>query len=1123
MRKIIVRSLILISCMALASIPISGRAAGLKNGMNNPVLGLQKESAARSPWLVGFNKEIFGETIIYHSPQPDVNSALLVRSLNKEQYIEWETGPLPEDYPKDFVTFIWLAGIDVNPDSHKFELYLNNEKWFSFSNPKDASQKIMKISGKDGSELDFRVTLVDKYGDFMGYVFLKVPKNKFSADKPLLVRVVGESAGSRAWYMTFKHRVEPKIAFFSEQAILRKADKPQQSLRAEIVHLGEPAKVVIKAEDIKTESKIDFGFNLIRFSVPAVKVDKELAVEIQIGNEQPKKQTILLHPVKKKEIYVLHHSHVDIGYTHVQTEVEKMQWKNLEQAVELAGASQGYPEGARFKWNTEVLWALDGYMQSASEENRAKMINAVRQGWIGLDGLYANELTALCRPEELMRLLENAREASETFGVRVEAAMISDIPGYSWGLIPVLAQSGIRYLSIGPNSGHRIGHTLSQWADRPFYWVSPSGQEKVLCWVHGKGYSWFHTGLGYADLKARLNEKPISEYLSQLEASNYPYDIVCFRYNIGSDNGPPDTELANIVKSWNEKYISPRLIIATTAEMFRAFEQKYKDSLPVVRGDFTGYWEDGAASSALETALARQAAERLIQAEALWAMKNPQSFPALAFSEAWRNILLYDEHTWGSWNSISEPESDFTRQQWKIKQSFALDAERQSKELLEAALNGQKKAADKIEAIDVYNTNSWHRTDVVFIPAERHLAGELIKDEDGNPIPCQLLSTGELAVLVKDVPALGAKRLLIENRPVYMAGKAKALGTILDNGLIKVKIDETTGAISSFEAEGISENLVNQANDIGLNDYFYVSGRNPSSRQRNGKVKIEVKEKGPLVASFLVQSEAPGCNSLKREIRVIDGLRRLDIIDIIDKKNIYEQEAVHLAFPFNVPEGQMQMDLAWGNFRPEYDQLAGSCKNYFTIQHWVDISNQRYGVTWATIDAPLVEVGDITADPVVVGWKKKVEPSQTIYSYLMNNYWETNYKASQEGPTVFIYSILPHGLFNPAAAERFGIECSQPLVVANADLKNPRLKSFLKIEQTGVIVTSLKPSKDGKAIIIRLFNASGSPEQVKILWANKQPQNIFISSPFEDRAEKIKETVFIPAYGIITLFAEDFK
>ena len=78
------------------------------------------------------------------------------------------------------------------------------------------------------------------------------------------------------------------------------------------------------------------------------------------------------------------------------------------------------------------------------------------------------------------------------------------------------------------------------------------------------------------------------------------------------------------------------------------------------------------------------------------------------------------------------------------------------------------------------------------------------------------------------------------------------------------------------------------------------------------------------------------------------------------------------------------------------------------MQRWADVANDQLGITLATIDAPLLEVGRITCDPTAVGWIKQLEPTQTLYSYVMNNYWETNYKAGQEGPTTFRYSLQPH-------------------------------------------------------------------------------------------------------------------
>ncbi len=116
----------------------------------------------------------------------------------------------------------------------------------------------------------------------------------------------------------------------------------------------------------------------------------------------------------------------------------------------------------------------------------------MKQGQVALNGMYLNELTGLCRPEELLRLFRFSTQLAERTGVPIESAMISDVPGYTWGTVTAMAQAGIKYFSTAPNFIDRIGDILVKWENRPFYWVSPSGKEKVLVWIPTKGYAMSH-------------------------------------------------------------------------------------------------------------------------------------------------------------------------------------------------------------------------------------------------------------------------------------------------------------------------------------------------------------------------------------------------------------------------------------------------------------------------------------------------------------------------------------------------------------------------------------------------------------------------------------------------------
>ena len=389
--------------------------------------------------------------------------------------------------------------------------------------------------------------------------------------------------------------VRTRVARIDSPAVLVERDgKLCQPVRLSIQHIGDLAEAIITATGAKPVTAVlKRGTQEIEVAVLAVDKETAVTVAVESAGKTLAERRITLKPVRKWIVYLLPHSHVDIGYTQLQADVLKKQWHNLEIAEELADKSAGNPAGARFKWNAEVLWPIDNYLRLAPPEKQQSLVDAIKAGHIELDALYGNELTALCRPEELMRLAEAAGRIGKRCGVKVESAMISDVPGYTWGVVPVLASAGVKYFSAGPNAGERIGRLAAELADKPFYWISPSGTEKVLCWIAGTSY-----GTLYQDTLAHGGEEPLLGYLRALENEKYPYDLVQVRYTVFGDNGPPDPTLADSVKRWNAKYAYPKMVIATTTEMMKEFERRYADKIPRLRGDITPYWEDGAASSA---------------------------------------------------------------------------------------------------------------------------------------------------------------------------------------------------------------------------------------------------------------------------------------------------------------------------------------------------------------------------------------------------------------------------------------------------------------------------------------------------------------------------------------------
>src|SRR5438105_3459289 len=90
------------------------------------VVGLVAPGARADQLVPGYAARLAGEVFEYHSPDVEVTKALLVRSLDG-RVIEWETAPAPlpstaEDGGVQFVSFVWMFGLQVNPAGHTFEL-----------------------------------------------------------------------------------------------------------------------------------------------------------------------------------------------------------------------------------------------------------------------------------------------------------------------------------------------------------------------------------------------------------------------------------------------------------------------------------------------------------------------------------------------------------------------------------------------------------------------------------------------------------------------------------------------------------------------------------------------------------------------------------------------------------------------------------------------------------------------------------------------------------------------------------------------------------------------------------------------------------------------------------------
>ncbi len=124
--------------------------------------------------------------------------------------------------------------------------------------------------------------------------------------------------------------------------------------------------------------------------------------------------------MRKWKIYLLHHTHFDIGYTHTQEEVFQIQMRNLEKGMALVEQNKHRPDTTRFRWNPEVTFTVMKWLEQAKQNEIDRFVSMVRDGYIGLDGFYAGMLTGLCRPEELAQVFAQKKQLETLTGVAIQ-------------------------------------------------------------------------------------------------------------------------------------------------------------------------------------------------------------------------------------------------------------------------------------------------------------------------------------------------------------------------------------------------------------------------------------------------------------------------------------------------------------------------------------------------------------------------------------------------------------------------------------------------------------------------------------------------------------------------------
>lgn len=1057
-------------------------------------------------YFKGYKKATQGFPFIYHSPVPDVNESLIVRANKHFRAIEWETETIPANFRKKTASFIWAYAFDTNIKNNSFDLYVNGEKYFTLSNPADNQIKEWTVTGKDGASLTFNVTMTDKYKDQMGFVVLTLPKSALHPGKPVVLKMDGEDTEeSQTWYMTFKAEIAQNVEIQQEKVVMKENGREYHIARFDFTHLGEKADCSIKVGKSKLKTTLLPGYNTVEFKLPKEATNQTYIAKIKIANKRAIQKVFTIQPVKEWTVYLVQHTHTDIGYTRPQTEILPEHLRYIDYALDFCDMTDDFPDDAKFRWTCEASWAVREYLKSRPQQQIDRLKQRVKEGRIEITGMFFNFSDIIDEPG--LAAQTRTLTALKEKGFEVQSVMQNDVNGIGWCLAEYFEDIGIKYLTMGQH-GHRARIPF----DKPtaFWWESPSG--KRLLAYRSEHYMHANT-LGLISNDMKTFKSNLSNYLNGLEMKSYPFDGVSIQFSgYITDNSPPSTIACKMVKDWNEKYVWPKLRLATSSEFMEYIESNHGDDVAVQRVSWPDWWTDGAGSAMLETKATRTIQSEMIATTGLASMAQllNASLPddlATDVTNVQDALLFYDEHTYGADESISDPLSENAMTQWNEKASYAWDAVKRSALLREKVMGFVQPFIQKtdVPSIAVFNTLNWKRSGLVEVYIDHEILPSdkafKIIDDQGNIIPAQPLQSRSdgtyWGLWVEEIPSMGYRlfRIEVEDKTRKPAKESSFTG-ILENDFYKIQVDQKTGGISSWFDKELKQELLDITGTYSLGQFIYETLDNRHQMERftfnkqdtvyvplagnryNLKnVKIVGYQEGPIWKSLQIKGELPEAaeaQGISLEIRLFHKDKRMELLFDIRKSRSFSPESIYVAFPFEVENGKLGFEAQGGVVYPGENQLEGTASDWNGIQNFAFARNDDAQIVLTSNDVPLMQFGDINTGR----YYYKHQPETTkMFSWVLNNYWTTNFKAYQEGGLSWSYDLTSGSDISNSFATRFGWGTRVPMLTRvfpeSRTFSVTRSKSFLKILPENLLLVASKPAESGEGIVLQLRETDG--------------------------------------------------
>jgi alpha-mannosidase len=806
------------------------------------------------------------------------------------------------------------------------------------------------------------------------------------------------------------------------------------------------------------------------------------------------KARALLQPAKtgmqQTSLRLTGNSHIDAAWLWPWTETVDVVRRTFGTALQLMDE---YPE---FTY-TQSAAAYSDWIFRKYQSMHEQILNRVKQGrWEMVGGMWVEPDLNMPDGESLVRqLLIGKRYFKDKFGVDVRIGWNPDSFGYTWQLPQIYKKSGIDYFV----TQKMAWNDTNQLPLKVFWWQSPDGSRVLTYFPHDYGND--------------TEPLRMARDIATSQSLNHGIPEMMHLFGVGDHGGGPTRAMLDEGMHWTgPDVIFPKTSFGVAKGFFSDIEVKadtehspvwnYKSlatgaahlplapegkfSLPVWNDELYFEYHRGVfTTQAQHKRNMRESEEQVLNAEKLsslaWLSGDP--YPEADLTKSWEKVLFNQFHDLAAGSGIGEIYRDAQLDYDSVR--LVTDRIRSHALQTIASQIDTRGPASGVPVL-VVNPLAWDRTDLATIEVQmpERIEGNSLSvlNAKGEPEIFQVLSQNStvnsyrLLVKVNDVPSLGYRVLHVAPGANKVGTDLTVHGLTLENSKLRVGIDAQTGCITSlfdkvsqFEAiatGGCGNELVAFKDTPKDYDAWNIDSDFDQQFTKLDMVdSIKVTEQGPARATIRVVRTWQH-SKFVQDISLYADLDRVDI------RNEFDWHENHIllkaAFPLAASSNEATYEIPYGaiNRPTTRNNSFEDAKFEVPALRWADLGDGKHGFS-------LINESKYGYD---------CKGNVLRISLLRSPTWPD--PNADRGHQSFSYSLYPHpGDWKQALTVRRGYEFNYKLLTEQVQSHTgtlPPENEFVKIAENHVVLTAIKKTVDGDALLLRFYEWAGQSGDVEV-------------------------------------------